>query len=107
MAALAFGGLGLFLFFAPFALFFVQLDGFIGDLARLDEVRPQFLHLCADFVYFDQLFGREQSQTDHAPVYQRGALVGDGWNEIAPTKPWIPKERPHLEARAAADLVAR
>src|SRR5262249_11242407 len=101
-----FGGFRLLLLFAPFAFFLVEFYGLIGHGRGLGEVEPKLVHLQADFVDFDELFGCEQAEPDHAAVDEGCAVVADRWNEVTPTEPGIAEERTSLQPSSESDLIA-
>jgi hypothetical protein len=62
--------------------------------------------LRANFVNFNQLFGRQQADADHAAIDQSGSRIGDGRDEIATAKPWVAEERAASKQSASFDLSA-
>ncbi len=107
VASFAFGGFGLLLFFAALAFLLVEFDGFVGDGLRLCEVGLQPLHLRAALVNFHELLRRQQTETHHAAINQRRAIIAHGRNQVAAAKPRIAKKRTGLKESAAFDLIVR
>jgi len=89
------------------AFFGVLLNRSVCDGSGLNEIGLKTFHLCTDVVNFDQLFGREEADTNHPAIDQYGSRIGDRWDEIAAAKPWIAEKRATSQQSACFYLSAR
>src|SRR5579871_2924221 len=105
MAAFALGSFRFLFLLELLALFFVGPHRLVGDAGSLRKVGTQFLHLRADFVNFDKLLRREQTDADHSAIDQCGTLVRWRGNQVAAAKPRVAEEGAGA-ASATAEFIA-